>query len=241
MDKLDIIENIKAITKANGGKAPGVQLFQQKTGIKKSAWYPNFWLRWGDAIKEAGFTPNEKDLPYEESYLIEKYILLIKELGRFPIDGELKLKRKSDSHFPSPFAFQKLGKKQDRLAKIISFCQEHGSLDDVQSCCEQLLVEKSDLDFEPKAESSVGYVYLIQHGKRSEYKIGRTNNPIRREGEIRLELPEKVRPIHTIETDDPAGIEKYWHNRFSAKRKEGEWFALSSEDVRVFKKWKKIW
>jgi hypothetical protein len=81
---------------------------------------------------------------------------------------------------------------------------------------------------------------LIKHGSRSEYKIGRTSNPIRREGEMRLQLPERVKPVHYIETDDPAGVETYWHTRFATKRKEGEWFALSPDDVRAFKKWKRI-
>ena len=57
---------------------------------------------------------------------------------------------------------------------------------------------------------------------------------------MRLQLPEKVKPIHYIEADDPAGVETYWHNRFAAKRKEGEWFALTPDDVRAFKKWRRI-
>ncbi len=96
-------------------------------------------------------------------------------------------------------------------------------------------------DSESSPESSaVGYVYMLKHGSRREYKIGRTNSPVRREGELGIQLPEKLEPIHYIKTDDPAGIESYWHSRFAANRKEGEWFELTAQDVRAFKRWKNI-
>ena len=81
---------------------------------------------------------------------------------------------------------------------------------------------------------------MLKHGSRREYKIGRTNNQLRREGEIGIELPEKIEPIHVIETDDPAGIEVYWHRRFADKRLKNEWFALNADDVRAFKRWRRI-
>jgi hypothetical protein len=83
-------------------------------------------------------------------------------------------------------------------------------------------------------------VYLIKHGKGREYKIGRTGNPLRREGQVALDLPNEVQPIHYIKTDDPVGIESYWHARFRTKRKRGEWFALTADDVRAFRRWKRI-
>jgi len=86
----------------------------------------------------------------------------------------------------------------------------------------------------------VGYVYLSRHGARREYKIGFTYNPLRREGELRIELPETLIPVHYIETDDPAGVENYWHRRFADKRLKNEWFAFTADDVRAFKRWRRI-
>ena len=91
------------------------------------------------------------------------------------------------------------------------------------------------------ATIAVGYVYMLKHGTRREYKIGRTNNPLRREGELGIQLPEKCQPIHYVQTDDPEGVEAYWHRRLANKRKEGEWFALTPQDVRAFKRWRRIY
>jgi len=80
--------------------------------------------------------------------------------------------------------------------------------------------------------AEIGYVYLLKSGKY--YKIGRSNAPGRREYEIAIQLPEPAVTLHVIKTDDPVGIEKYWHQRFASCRKNGEWFELSWENVSAF-------
>jgi hypothetical protein len=54
-----------------------------------------------------------------------------------------------------------------------------------------------------------GFVYLLKSGRH--YKIGKTNAMGRRKYELAIQLPEKLRAIHSIKTDDPDGIEQYWH------------------------------
>lgn len=235
MNKVEILESIRRIAAANNGKAPGSQRLATEIGLRKSDWYPNFWVRWSDAIREAGLQPNSFTVAPPDEDLINKHIVLIRELGRFPIESDLRLR-------PNLRGLLRLGNKRQRAARILEYCRERGGFDDVMQFCEGVAAAKPSPHEQQTAPSvrGIGYVYLIKHGNRAEYKIGRTLNPIRREGEIRLELPETLQPIHFIKTDDPAGVETYWHQRFVDKRKQGEWFSLTFDDVQAFKRWKRI-
>ena len=75
---------------------------------------------------------------------------------------------------------------------------------------------------------------MLKMGKH--YKIGRTNSVGRRERELAMQMPERAKTVHTITTDDPVGIEAYWHRRFEDKRTQGEWFLLDASDVRIFRR-----
>jgi hypothetical protein len=62
-------------------------------------------------LSEAGFEPNQLKQAYQEDHLIENSISLIRELRRFPVREELKMKDCTDEHFPSHNAFARLGSK----------------------------------------------------------------------------------------------------------------------------------
>jgi hypothetical protein len=81
---------------------------------------------------------------------------------------------------------------------------------------------------------AIGYVYLLKVSRH--FKIGRSSSFERRSRQLAIQLPERAETVHVIRTDDPVGIELYWHRRFEAKRKNGEWFELSAEDVKAFRR-----
>jgi hypothetical protein len=243
MDKATILQEIKRTAEANDGVPLGFRRFESETGIRYADWFGVYWARWGDAVREAGFPPNRLQDAYDKEDLLEHYAKLTLELGRLPVKGDLLLRSRTDPEFPRETTFgRRFGTKSQLLAALIAYCQDREGYKEVVRLYNSDTPRTRDLsDHAETGDLAAGYVYLVQHGARREYKIGRTNNPLRREGEIGIELPEKLRPIHVIKTDDPAGVEAYWHRRFADRRKEGEWFALTAQDVRAFKRWKRLY
>lgn len=243
VDKKHIIEEIRSTAVSNGGVALGWRRFEAQTGIRYYDWFGRYWSKWGDAVREAGFEPNRMSEAYEEELLVKRLVELTKQLQRVPARGDLLMAARNDSSFPSENAFRRLGTKSQRAFHVVSFCETNQGNEDVAALWHPFKSSSKPTSLEGAISdsASVGYVYLLKHGSRREYKIGRTNNRLRREGEIGIQLPEKILPIHYIETDDPSGIEAYWHTRFALKRKEGEWFSLTNEDIKAFKRWKRIY
>jgi len=240
--KRHILAEIKRLADARGGKPPGVRAFESNTGIKESDWFPDLWLRWGDALEEAGFARNIFTTEaLSEEFLVGHYARLAQRLGHLPIRGELIRESKADAGFPSEMAFRRFGGKGKLLKAVVAFCRAHAGFVDVLGLCEDAVsVQNNDNDpqDERKSRTVTGFVYLMKSGPH--YKIGRTNSLARREWELGIKIPVPPRTIHSVETDDPVGVEAYWHKRFEAKRGEGEWFNLSAEDIMAFKRWNRI-
>lgn len=234
MQKNHILDEIRRTAAENGGKPLGHARFFQETGIKVSDWYGKYWSRWGDALKEAGFEPNTLRPSFSEEYVLQKLADLSQELGRIPSVGEMRLRKRTDPTFPNMKVYERHGRKPEVVAKLANYCRTRTELKDVLAMCETralpALVSETTNDQEPE----IGFVYLIKAGRY--FKIGKSNAAGRREREVALQLPERTTAVHTIRTDDPAGIEMYWHRRFESKRLNGEWFNLSAADVTAFKR-----
>jgi hypothetical protein len=240
VDKKHIIDEIIRTAKENNGTPLGHRKFASETGIGPSDWHGKYWAKWGDAVREAGLEPNKPNSAYDENLLIEYVITLIREIKRFPTAYDFRLKAHNTNGFP--WSFSRLGKKPEMAQKILNYCKINPGYEDVIDICKGVLSssekEEREVDFE-EAELRFGFVYLMKSGRY--YKIGRSDCVEKRNYEIGMKLPEKPKTIHEIKTDDPSGIEAYWHKRFEDKRKGGEWFDLSSSDVKAFKRWKRIW
>ncbi len=209
MNKQHILSEIKRTAAANGGVPLGRSRFSQETGIKESDWIGKIWPRWGDAVREAGFEPNQLQTAYNEDVLIEKFIGLARELGSFPVATEVKMKARSDDTFPWHNTFVRFAPKQQFATRILNYCKDRAGYDDIIALCIPIATAAGDEndknEIEPK--SVIGYVYLMKSGRH--YKIGRSNAAGRREYELAIQMPEKLITVHTIRTDDPAGIEYY--------------------------------
>lgn len=160
----------------------------------------------------------------------------MRELGHFPVKGELRLKAREDRSFPNDKTFVRMaGGLGPKLAtKLHDHCTGRAGYEDVLLLCPEVSVSpsvnqqnNSVSDGEP-----FGFVYLMKSGRY--YKIGRSNSVGRREYELAIQMPKRLKTVHRIQTDDPVGIEEYWHKRFALKEKNGEWFDLDASDIKAF-------
>ena len=243
MQKEDILAEIRRTAQENNGKPLGVVRFGQVTGIRPYDWGKH-WARFGDAQKEAGFEPNTLVGSFPDEHVFEKAALLARELGKFPTDKEMRVKRNQDETFPNSGVYERFGSRASLASKVLAYCKSHEKFTDVVKIVEQYVLANKVTISQGESrfgkDLSYGFVYLVK-GHPGEYKIGRTNLVDRRLSELGATASVQQSLIHEIKTDDPAGIETYWHRRFQDKRMRGEWFKLSADDVRAFKRWRRIY
>jgi len=235
--KKHILSEIKRTAEENDGKPLGTMRFEKETGIKYSDWWGKYWSRWSDAVSEAGYIPNKKISAYDDDFLFQKLVELITELGTFPTTPQIRLKAHQNKDFPNQKTFAThFGGKFELVQAVLRYCETHDVDERVVEACRVANAKSARQQPRevPEEQSEFGFVYLMKSGRH--FKIGRSSSAERREYELKTQLPEKLQLVHKIPTDDPVGIERYWHDRFKDKRKGGEWFELSHSDVKAFRR-----
>lgn len=235
MTKEAIISEIRRAARERGGRI-GLAAFLKATGIPQKQILGKHWATWNEALTEAGIvTASFKKPRTPEESVLEAFAQLVVRLGKWPTENELSLERRRDSSFPSLGVIRRMRKADDFGSKLQNHCADRADLAPAKAVAAQQPTR------EPGASTSIGraavqgYVYMMRSGRR--YKIGHTTSPVRRHREVRLELPDATHLVHSIETDDPAGIEAYWHHRFAAKRvRDTEFFELDASEVAAFKR-----
>lgn len=232
MDKPQILHRLRQLANERGGHI-AIRAFVEATGISQRWLRDQPWFQgWNALLSEAGLeTKNFKVERTPPQRIVEAVAELAVRLGKWPTEDELRRERAQNTSFPSPTIISPL-RKSGELGRLV---RELAAARSEFSQVSSLVPPSAAADAYVVDEKVKGYVYMLRSGRR--YKIGKSNDPSRRFREVRLELPDETSQVHAIATDDPSGIEAYWHQRFAEKRvRNTEFFSLSAEDVRAFKR-----
>lgn len=230
--KEDIIDEVRRVARKIG-RAPGRVVFEKETGIRMPEWYGIYWRAWGDAIEEAGLTPNKKQAKFSPEDILVQYAQAVRHFGRIPAEIDIRMYSRDNAGFPGHSTFANHFRSKDGVVRALAeFVRRRDDYADLID----LVAIPDEQPSEPNETRTIaeGHVYLLKSGDH--YKIGRSSHLQRRVKQIAIALPEAVTLEHSIQTDDPPGIEAYWHRRFADRRANGEWFKLTVADIRAFKR-----
>lgn len=237
MTKEDAISLIRDLAARNGDKV-SLRSFIEESGIPEYRLRRELWFSgWNLLLQEIGLTTNEFFIDKtSDDDVASSVAKLIVRLQHWPTEDEFFKEKKANPTFPGVSVIRR-AKKSGKLRALL----ERDLTDNETSAITRAIVKRLPVANEDQTDDNdtsvrvQGFVYMMRAGQR--YKIGKTNSPVRRYREIQLELPDELIKVHTIETDDPTGIEAYWHKRFDEKRiRNSEWFELDANDVRAFKR-----
>jgi Meiotically up-regulated gene 113 len=232
ISKEHMLSEIKRVAALNEGQPPGEKLFLSETNISKTQWVGRHWSKWSDALKEAGFQPNQWIKRSNSNEMLREFARIVLSLGYVPSAPELQIMRRSNDRVVSPKTLREHFKAAELRESLSKLGQNEAEFRELLFIVPSV---KLDEDAVIKTSNNAdGSVYLLKSGEF--YKIGRSDQLEKRVKQINVALPEVAILFHTIVTDDPSGIEAYWHKRFADRRLNGEWFKLSKQDVAAFKR-----
>lgn len=250
MDKEQFLSEVRRIAQENGGIPPGSRLFYAQTDTRESTWRGkswNEWNNWNDVLEEAGYERRAKNQKLPTSNILEQLALLTKKLGRFPVTLDMRREKRTNPNLPNDKTLlTSFGSREQTLVALKNYCLAHSHFTELLPTLENTILsgtfkakDSANDNGDDDEPTNIGYVYLIR--SHDVYKIGCTRAPYRRAAEIANQSARGAELLHLISTDDPEGIERYWHRRFESlaveavNKASGEWFHLSAADVKAFK------
>lgn len=258
--RTQILQEIKRIAQEDGGDVPGERTFKSKTRIEeftRTVW-KEYWRRWSQAQRDAGFEPKTRTIGYDETILLEKMAKLTRKVRRIPDNYDVSKERRADKSLPTHQTLAKrLGVKAVRVRKLRTFCESHNEYRDVLPYCDQYrpstqreVPDVATPRIEKKA--GTGFVYLakvqVRGVGRPLFYIGKSNSVLKRIGQHRGNPEFKVvTTMHSISSPKSSLVETFWHRRFADKQADvlkttslrgslyESFFDLDEEDIALFK------
>ncbi len=232
--KDEILSEIRRVAQERGDRM-GLVSFLKTTGISKNEIFGKHWASWSEALSDAGLaTTGFCRSRTDENVVLEAIACLIERLKKWPTENELVLERQYDPSFPCLNVIRRLRRSGELPRRLRSHCAKRPDLGDAAMiAAHQLTFGSSHLAASGRAPFR-GYVYMMRSGQH--YEIDHPALPIHRYREVRSDLPESRRLIHSIETANPPRVKAYWYCRFESKRVHNTtFFQLNAGDISAFK------
>lgn len=235
------LSTLRIAATENGGKPPGEYRFYRQYGLSRESLWNAGFDTFGAACVAADLRPNALTQRLTDDELLGPLATLTRKLGKFPSKGVVEVARKRDKAFPSWDSISRRAREgpEGSLRDIVAaWCNSRPQFADVAQILQHAASAPRTLESRGDRQLVKGFVYLMRYGSGGAvYKVGIAESVPRRHAQIAMMTPQDLRVLHSIPTDDPRGIEDYWHRRFESKRVEGkkELFRLSSEDVAAFR------
>lgn len=234
MDKDQLTRRLIQLAGERGGHI-AFRAFVEATGISERRLRDQPWFQgWNKLLQEVGLDTKTFKVDRIPPEAIARAVAeLMNRSGKWPTEDELRREKTHNAEIPNASTISPLRRSGELARLIVELGAANPEFADAAAIASKHLVQAPD---EAATDERVkGYVYLLRSGRS--YKVGKSGDPARRFREVKLELPDETVQVHAIATDDPSGIEAYWHQRFSAKRiRNTEFFSLVAEDVRAFKR-----
>lgn len=143
--KEKILESIRNLAKELG-RTPSQREFKKSSKISEFH-IQNHFTSWNEAVRTAGFDPNEKNFKLDGNVLLSEWAEFVKRKGKIPTIGEY---RRGGKHSPQSLT-KRFGKWSDLPEKFREFAENKSGFEDVLA----LLPENKPLGKKPDSDAII--------------------------------------------------------------------------------------